>query len=97
MRVLMAYHCKSCRCTASPINNVRNAVASVGAGRVLPKTASAEEIRAAVASLLLDSSYKWPRKLLAPAYVRTTSAIAAAGELETLLKLRKVPRRRRDP
>jgi UDP:flavonoid glycosyltransferase YjiC (YdhE family) len=37
---------------------IGKAVAAVGAGRVLPKTASAEEIRSAVKLLLQDLSYR---------------------------------------
>jgi UDP:flavonoid glycosyltransferase YjiC (YdhE family) len=55
----------------------------------LPKTASAEEIRSAVPSLLQDPSY---RRAAAAAGARLRSrngAIAAADELEGLLNARK--------
>jgi UDP:flavonoid glycosyltransferase YjiC (YdhE family) len=68
---------------------IGKAVAAAGAGRVLPKTASAEEIRSAVRSLLQDPSY---RRAAAAAGARLRSrngAIAAADELDGLLKANK--------
>jgi UDP:flavonoid glycosyltransferase YjiC (YdhE family) len=65
---------------------IGKAIAAAGAGRVLPKTASAEEIRSAVRSILQDPSY---RRAAATAGARLRSrngAIAAADELEGLLK-----------
>jgi len=65
---------------------IGKAIAAAGAGRVLPKTASAEQIRSAVRSLLQDPSY---RRAAAAAGARLRSrngAIAAADELEGLLK-----------
>jgi UDP:flavonoid glycosyltransferase YjiC (YdhE family) len=67
---------------------IGKAIAAAGAGRVLPKTASAGEIRSAVRSLLQDPSY---RRAAAAASVRLRSrngAIAAADELEGVLKSR---------
>jgi UDP:flavonoid glycosyltransferase YjiC (YdhE family) len=68
---------------------IGKAIAAAGAGRVLPKTASAEEIRGAVRSLLQDPSY---RRAAAAAGARLRSrsgATAAADELEGLLNARK--------
>jgi UDP:flavonoid glycosyltransferase YjiC (YdhE family) len=67
---------------------IGKAIAAAGAGRVLPKTASAEAIRSAARSLLQDPSY---RRAAAAAGARLRSrngAIAAADELEGLLNAR---------
>jgi len=67
---------------------IGKAVAAAGAGQVLPKTASVEEIRNAVQLLLQDPAY---RHAAAAAGVRLRScngAVAAADELESLLRAR---------
>ena len=68
---------------------VGKAVAAAGAGRVLPKTASAEEIRNAVQSLLQDASYRRVAEVTGARLRSRNGAIAAADELEGLLKVRK--------
>ncbi len=67
---------------------IGQAIAAAGAGRVLPKTASPQEIRTAAQSLLQDPSY---RRAAAAAGTRLRSrdgAIAAVDELEGLVKTR---------
>jgi UDP:flavonoid glycosyltransferase YjiC (YdhE family) len=60
---------------------------AVAAGRVLPKTASADEIRSAVRSLLQDPSF---RHAAGAVSARSgNGAIAAADEVEGLLKIHK--------
>ena len=68
---------------------VGKAVAAAGAGRVLPKTASADEIRSAVQSLLQDASYRLVAEVTGARLRSRNGAIAAADELEGLLKVRK--------
>jgi UDP:flavonoid glycosyltransferase YjiC (YdhE family) len=68
---------------------VGKAVAAAGAGRVLPKTASAGEIRSAVQSLLLDPSYRRAAEAAGDRLRSRNGAIAAADELEGLLKAHK--------
>jgi UDP:flavonoid glycosyltransferase YjiC (YdhE family) len=67
---------------------IGKAVAAAGAGRVLPKTASAEEIRSAVRSLLQDPSYRNAAEAAGVRLCSRNGAIAAADELESLLKVR---------
>jgi UDP:flavonoid glycosyltransferase YjiC (YdhE family) len=67
---------------------VGEAVASVGAGRVLSKTSSPGEIRSAVWSLLEDPSYRRAAEAVGARLRSRNGAIAAADELETLLKIR---------
>jgi UDP:flavonoid glycosyltransferase YjiC (YdhE family) len=67
---------------------VGKAVATVGAGRVLPKTSSPGEIRSAVRSLLEDPSYRHAAGAAGARLRSNNGAIAAAEELETLLKVR---------
>jgi hypothetical protein len=55
-------------------------------GASLPKTASAHEIRGAVQSLLQDPSY---RRAIGARLRSRNGAIAAADELESVLKARK--------
>jgi hypothetical protein len=68
---------------------IGKAVAAVGAGRVLPKTASAEEIRSEVRSLLQDPSYRHTAGVVSARLRSRNGAIAAADELESMLKARK--------
>ena len=68
---------------------IGKAVAAAGAGRVLPKTASAEEIRTEVRSLLRDPSYQHAAGVVCARLRSRSGAIAAADELEGLLKVRK--------
>ena len=68
---------------------IGRAVAASGAGRVLPKTASAEEIRTEVQSLLQDPSYRHAAGVIRARLRSRNGAIAAADELEGLLKVRK--------
>jgi glycosyltransferase, MGT family len=75
---------------------IGKAIAAAGAGRVLPKTASVEEIRSAVRSILQVPSY---RRAAAAAGARIRSrngAIAAADELEGLLKPKTADARQAD-
>ena len=72
---------------------IGRAVAAAGAGRVLPKTASAEEIRSAVRSLLQDSSYRRAAGATGARLRSCNGASAAADELEGLLKAQKVSAR----
>jgi UDP:flavonoid glycosyltransferase YjiC (YdhE family) len=65
---------------------IGKAVAAAGAGRVLPKTASAEEIRSAVRSLLQNPSYRQAAGVVSARLRSRNGAIAAADELESLLK-----------
>jgi len=68
---------------------IGKAIAAAGVGQVLPKTASVEEIRRVVRVLLEEPSY---RRAAASAGARLRSrngAIAAADELEGLLKARR--------
>jgi hypothetical protein len=71
------------------------AVATAGAGRVLPKTASADEIRSAVQSLLQDPSYQRAAEVIGARLRSRNGAIAAADELESLLKTHRALRGRR--
>jgi UDP:flavonoid glycosyltransferase YjiC (YdhE family) len=64
---------------------IGKAVAAAGAGRVLPKTASAEEIRSAVRSLLKDPSYRRAAGATGARLRSPNGALAAADELEGLL------------
>ncbi len=64
-------------------------IAAAGAGRVLPKTASAEEIRSAVRALLQDPSYRHAAGAAGARLRSHNGAVAAADELESLLKVRK--------
>ena len=66
---------------------VGKAVAAAGAGRVLTKTATGEEIRSAVRSLLEDPSYRQAAGAAGARLRSRNGAIAAADELESLLKL----------
>jgi UDP:flavonoid glycosyltransferase YjiC (YdhE family) len=68
---------------------IGKAVSAAGAGRVLPKTASAEEIRSAVRSLLQDPSYRHAAGAIGARLRSRNGAIAAADEVEGLLKVRK--------
>jgi len=68
---------------------VGKAVAAAGAGRVLPKTASADEIRTAVQSLLQDASYRRVAEVTGARLRSRNGAIAAADELEGLLRVQK--------
>jgi UDP:flavonoid glycosyltransferase YjiC (YdhE family) len=68
---------------------IGKAVAAAGAGRVLPKTASAEEIRSAARSLLQDPSYRHAAGAAGARLRSRNGAVAAADELEGLLKIRK--------
>jgi UDP:flavonoid glycosyltransferase YjiC (YdhE family) len=70
---------------------IGKAVAAVGAGRVLPKTASAEEIRTEVRSLLRDPSYRNAAVAAGDRIRSCNGASAAANELESLLKVRREP------
>jgi len=65
-------------------------VAAAGAGRVLPKTASADEIRGAVCSLLQDPSYRSAAEAVGARLRSRNGAVAAANELERLLKTRRM-------
>jgi UDP:flavonoid glycosyltransferase YjiC (YdhE family) len=68
---------------------IGKAVAAAGAGWVLPKTASAEEIRSTVRLLLQDPSYRRAAGVAGARLRSRNGAIAAADELEGLLKVRK--------
>jgi UDP:flavonoid glycosyltransferase YjiC (YdhE family) len=68
---------------------VGKAVAAAGAGLILPKTASADEIRSAVCSLLEDPSYRHAAQAIGARLRSRDGAIAAADELEGLLKVRR--------
>lgn len=68
---------------------IGKAVYDAGAGRVLPKTASAEEIRSALESLLQDPSYRHAAGVIGARLRLHNGAIAAADELEGLLRVRK--------
>jgi UDP:flavonoid glycosyltransferase YjiC (YdhE family) len=68
---------------------IGKAVAAAGAGRVLPKTASAEEIRRYVQSLLHDPSYRQAAAIVGARLRSCNGAITAADELECLMKVRK--------
>jgi MGT family glycosyltransferase len=68
---------------------VGKAVAAAGAGRVLPKTAPADEIRGAVQALLQDPSYRRAAEVIGARLRSHNGAIAAADELGNLLKIRK--------
>jgi UDP:flavonoid glycosyltransferase YjiC (YdhE family) len=68
---------------------IGKAVAAAGAGRVLPKTAPAEEIRSAVQSVLQDPSYRHAARAVGARLRSRNGAIAAADELEGLLRARK--------
>ena len=72
---------------------IGEAIAAAGAGRVLPKTASAEEIRSAVRSLLQDPSYRRAAEAAGARLRSRNGAIIAADELEGLLKARKASTR----
>lgn len=71
---------------------IGEAIATAGAGRVLPKTASPKEIRREVRVLLEHPSYRRAAESAAARLSATNGAIAAADELETLLKVRKASR-----
>jgi UDP:flavonoid glycosyltransferase YjiC (YdhE family) len=68
---------------------IGKAVSAAGAGRVLPKTASAEVIRSAVQSLLHEPSYRQAAVAIGARLRSHNGAITAADELEALLKVRK--------
>jgi UDP:flavonoid glycosyltransferase YjiC (YdhE family) len=65
-------------------------VAAAGAGRALPRTSSVDEIRAAVCSLLQDPSYRSTAEVVGARLRSRNGAVAAAVELEHLLKAKKV-------
>jgi len=67
---------------------VGKAVATMGAGRVLPKISSPGEIRSSVRSLLEDPSYRHAAGAVGARLRSSNGAIAAADELETLLRVR---------
>jgi len=67
---------------------VGKAVATAGAARVLPKTSSPGEIRSAVRSLLENPSYRHAAGAAGARLRSSNGAIAAADEVETLLKVR---------
>jgi UDP:flavonoid glycosyltransferase YjiC (YdhE family) len=68
---------------------IGKAVVAAGAGRVLPKTASVEDIRSAVRSLLQEPSYR-QAAVAVGARLRSQNGVnAAADELESLLKAHK--------
>lgn len=67
---------------------IGKAIAAAGAGQVLRKTASAEEIRTAVWSLLQDPSYRRAAEAVGARLRSRNGAIFAADELEDLLKVR---------
>jgi UDP:flavonoid glycosyltransferase YjiC (YdhE family) len=66
---------------------VGKAVATAGAAWVLPKTSPPEEVRNAVRSLLGDPSYGRAARAVGTRLRSRNGAIAAADELETLLKV----------
>lgn len=68
---------------------IGKAVAAAGAGLVLPKTAPADEIRTAVRSLLQDPSYRHAAEVVGARLRSRNGAVAAADELEGLLKVRR--------
>ena len=68
---------------------VGQGVAKVGAGRVLPKTSSPGEIRSAVWSLLEEPAYRHAAGAAGARLRSNNGAIAAADELEDLLKVRR--------
>jgi UDP:flavonoid glycosyltransferase YjiC (YdhE family) len=68
---------------------IGNAVATAGAGRVLPKTASADEIRRAVQALLQDPSFRHAAGAVATRLRSRNGAVAAADEVEGLLTVYK--------
>ena len=74
------------RVTDQPM--IGKAVARAGAGRVLPRTASAGEIRSAVWSLLQDPSYRHAAEAIGARIRSKDGAIGAADELEHLLRVR---------
>ena len=68
---------------------IGKAVAAARAGLVLSKTASPQEIRSAVRSLLQDPSYRHAAGAIGARLRSRNGAIAAADEVEGLLKVRK--------
>jgi MGT family glycosyltransferase len=70
---------------------IGRAVAAAGAGRVLPKIASAEEIRTELRSLLQDPSYRNAAVAAGDRIRSCNGASAAADELESLIEVRKEP------
>jgi UDP:flavonoid glycosyltransferase YjiC (YdhE family) len=68
---------------------IGKAVAAARAGLVLSKTASAEEIRSAVRSLLQDPSYRHAAEAIGARLRSRNGAITAADEVEGLLKVHK--------
>ena len=68
---------------------IGKAVAKAGAARVLPKTSSPGEIQSAVRSLLEDPSYRLAAEAAGARLRSSNGAIAAADELESLLKARR--------
>jgi UDP:flavonoid glycosyltransferase YjiC (YdhE family) len=68
---------------------IGKAVAAAGAGRVLPRTASVDEIRAAVCSLLQDPSYRSAAEVAGARLRSRNGAVDAAIEVEHLLKTKK--------
>jgi UDP:flavonoid glycosyltransferase YjiC (YdhE family) len=68
---------------------IGKAVAAAGAGRVLPKTASADEVRSAVRSLLQDPSFRHAAGAVGARLRSSNGAITAADEVEGLLKVHK--------
>jgi len=65
---------------------IGRAVADAGVGRVLPKTAPAEEIRSAVRSLLQDPAYRTAAAAVGARLRTRDGATAGADEVEGLLK-----------
>jgi UDP:flavonoid glycosyltransferase YjiC (YdhE family) len=65
---------------------IGKSVADAGAGIVLAKTASTDEIRRAVEALLGDPSYQHAAKAIGVRLHSQNGAIGAADEIETLLK-----------
>ena len=63
--------------------------AVAGAGRVLPKTASADEIRSAMRSLLQDPSFRHAAAAVSARLRWRNGAIAAADAVKGLLKVHK--------
>jgi UDP:flavonoid glycosyltransferase YjiC (YdhE family) len=70
---------------------IGKAVAAAGVGLVLPKTASAEEIRNAIRSLLQNPSYRRAAGAVGARLRSCNGATTAADELEGLLAARRHP------
>jgi UDP:flavonoid glycosyltransferase YjiC (YdhE family) len=75
------------RVTDQPM--IGKAIAKLGAGRVLPKTASSAAIRTAVQSVLEEPSYRHAAEAIGTRLRSKDGATGAADELESLLKVRK--------